>query len=67
MKKVMLKTTLSLALTLASSQIFASGFALNEQSVSGMGTGFAGRSSSLMMQAPCLVTLPVCPVCKVSK
>lgn len=46
MKKVMLKTTLGLAVTLASSQIFASGFALNEQSVSGMGTGFAGRSSS---------------------
>ena len=46
MKKVMLKTTLSLAVTLASSQIFASGFALNEQSISGMGTGFAGRSSS---------------------
>ena len=45
MKKVMLKTTLGLAVTLASSQIFASGFALNEQSVSGMGTGFAGRSS----------------------
>ena len=45
MKKVMLKTTLSLAVTLASSQIFASGFALNEQSISGMGTGFAGRSS----------------------
>lgn len=46
MKKVMLKTTLSLAVTLASSQLFASGFALNEQSISGMGTGFAGRSSS---------------------
>ena len=46
MKKVMLKTTLGLAVTLASSQIFASGFALNEQSVSGMGTGFAGRSSA---------------------
>jgi len=46
MKKVMLKTTLGLAVTLASSQIFASGFALNEQSISGMGTGFAGRSSS---------------------
>ncbi|MGF6518409.1 long-chain fatty acid transport protein [Pseudomonas sp. BT76 TE3572] len=46
MKKVMLKTTLSLAVTLASTQIFASGFALNEQSISGMGTGFAGRSSS---------------------
>ncbi|VVN66603.1 OmpP1/FadL family transporter [Pseudomonas fluorescens] len=46
MKKVMLKTTLSLAVTLASTQIFASGFAVNEQSISGMGTGFAGRSSS---------------------
>ncbi|MGF6285470.1 OmpP1/FadL family transporter [Pseudomonas silensiensis] len=46
MKKVMLKTTLSLAVTVASTQIFASGFALNEQSISGMGTGFAGRSSS---------------------
>ncbi|MFL1524466.1 OmpP1/FadL family transporter [Pseudomonas sp. O230] len=46
MKKVMLKTTLSLAVTMASTQIFASGFALNEQSISGMGTGFAGRSSS---------------------
>ncbi|MGV8890440.1 MAG: OmpP1/FadL family transporter [Pseudomonas sp.] len=46
MNKVMLKTTLSLAVTLASAQIFASGFAINEQSISGMGTGFAGRSSS---------------------
>ncbi|MEE1867071.1 OmpP1/FadL family transporter [Pseudomonas auratipiscis] len=46
MKKVMLKTSLGLAVTLASTQLFASGFALNEQSVSGMGTGFAGRSSS---------------------
>lgn len=46
MKKVILKTTLSLAVTLASTQIFANGFALNEQSISGMGTGFAGRSSS---------------------
>ncbi|KAA0948280.1 MULTISPECIES: outer membrane protein transport protein [unclassified Pseudomonas] len=46
MKKVMLKTTLSLAIAMVSSQLFASGFALNEQSVSGMGTGFAGRSSS---------------------
>ena len=45
MKKVMLKTTLSLAVTLASTQIFAAGFAINEQSISGMGTGFAGRSS----------------------
>jgi len=46
MKKVMLKTTISLAVALASTQIFASGFALNEQSISGMGTGFAGRSSA---------------------
>ncbi|EPL14933.1 OmpP1/FadL family transporter [Pseudomonas sp. CF161] len=46
MKKVMLKTTISLAVAMASSQLFASGFALNEQSISGMGTGFAGRSSS---------------------
>ncbi|URM27454.1 outer membrane protein transport protein [Pseudomonas frederiksbergensis] len=46
MKKVMLKTSLSFAVALASTQIFASGFALNEQSISGMGTGFAGRSSS---------------------
>ncbi|KJZ50001.1 MULTISPECIES: OmpP1/FadL family transporter [Pseudomonas] len=46
MKKVMLKTTLSLAVAMASTQIFASGFAINEQSISGMGTGFAGRSSA---------------------
>lgn len=46
MKKAMIKTTLSLAVTLASTQLFASGFALNEQSISGMGVGFAGRSSS---------------------
>ncbi|WP_160106426.1 OmpP1/FadL family transporter [Pseudomonas izuensis] len=46
MKKVMLKTTISLAVALASTQIFASGFALNEQSISGMGTGYAGRSSA---------------------
>ena len=46
MKKVMLKTSLAVAVTLASSQLFAAGFALNEQSISSMGTGFAGRSSS---------------------
>ncbi|MCO7596617.1 MULTISPECIES: OmpP1/FadL family transporter [Pseudomonas] len=46
MKKAMLKTSLGVAVALASSQLLASGFALNEQSVSGMGTGFAGRSSS---------------------
>jgi long-chain fatty acid transport protein len=46
MKKVMLKTTLALSVSLAASQLFAAGFAINEQSISGMGTGFAGRSSS---------------------
>ncbi|RMT84873.1 Aromatic hydrocarbon degradation protein [Pseudomonas viridiflava] len=46
MTKVMNRTTLGLAIGLASTQLFAAGFALNEQSVSGMGTGFAGRSSS---------------------
>ncbi|MCI8209349.1 Long-chain fatty acid transport protein [Pseudomonas sp. S25] len=46
MKKVMLKTTLGLTVSLAASQLFAAGFAINEQSISGMGTGFAGRSSS---------------------
>jgi long-chain fatty acid transport protein len=46
MTKVMHRTTLGLAIGLASTQVFASGFALNEQSISGMGLGFAGRSSS---------------------
>ncbi|WP_312934650.1 OmpP1/FadL family transporter [Pseudomonas sp.] len=46
MKKVMLKTSLGMAVAFASTQLFAAGFALNEQSVSGMGTGFAGRSSA---------------------
>lgn len=46
MKRVMLKTSLGMAVALASSQLLASGFALNEQSVSGMGNGFAGRSSA---------------------
>ena len=45
-KKTIYKTTLSLAISLTSCQLFASGFALNEQSISAMGTGFAGRSSS---------------------
>jgi long-chain fatty acid transport protein len=40
------KTCLSLALASATSHGFASGFAINEQSVSNMGTAFAGRSSS---------------------
>ncbi|MDZ5602065.1 outer membrane protein transport protein [Pseudomonas sp. RP23018S] len=46
MKRVMLKTSLGMAVAFASTQLFAAGFALNEQSVSGMGTGFAGRSSA---------------------
>lgn len=46
MKKIMLKTTLALAVSLASAQLLAAGFALNEQSISGMGTGYAGRSSA---------------------
>lgn len=46
MKKAMLKTSLGVAIALASGQLLANGFALNEQSISGMGTGFAGRSSS---------------------
>jgi len=44
--KRVVKTCLSLALASAASHGFASGFAINEQSVSSMGTAFAGRSSS---------------------
>ncbi|MDH4565552.1 transporter [Pseudomonas sp. BN414] len=40
------KTALALAVSAASSYSLAAGFALNEQSVSSMGTAFAGRSSS---------------------
>ncbi|MHA3737786.1 OmpP1/FadL family transporter [Pseudomonas sp. Eth.TT006] len=46
MKKITLKNTLGLAVVLASSNVLAGGFALNEQSISAMGSGFAGRSSS---------------------
>ncbi|ARQ73949.1 Long-chain fatty acid transport protein [Pseudomonas fragi] len=46
MNKKLLKSTLALSVTFVSTQLFAGGFALNEQSVSSMGTGFAGRSSS---------------------
>ena len=46
MSKRLLKTGLAIAITATSSHGFASGFALNEQSISGMGTSFAGRSSS---------------------
>jgi len=44
--KRVVKTCLSLALASAASPAFAGGFAINEQSVSSMGTAFAGRSSS---------------------
>src|SRR5476651_1672679 len=41
-----LKGALALCVSLASTQLLAGGFALNEQSISSMGTGYAGRSSS---------------------
>jgi long-chain fatty acid transport protein len=40
------KTCLSLTIATVAGQSFAGGYALNEQSVSGMGTAYAGRSSS---------------------
>jgi long-chain fatty acid transport protein len=46
MKHTWLKTTLALAIGAVANQSLAGGFALNEQSVSNMGTAFAGRSSS---------------------
>ena len=46
MKTTWLKTALAVAVGAVSSQAMAAGFALNEQSISGMGTSFAGRSSS---------------------
>ncbi len=45
-KTTWFKTTLALAIGALSGQALAAGFALNEQSISGMGTSFAGRSSS---------------------
>jgi hypothetical protein len=59
MKKVLLKNTIGFAVAVASTQLFAAGFALNEQSISGMGTGFAGRSSSADDASTYLVTQPV--------
>jgi len=44
--KRVVKTCLSIAFISAASQSVAGGFAINEQSVSSMGTAFAGRSSS---------------------
>ncbi|MGE4408761.1 OmpP1/FadL family transporter, partial [Pseudomonas sp.] len=46
MKTTWLKTAAAVAAGVLSSQAMAAGFALNEQSISGMGTSFAGRSSS---------------------
>ncbi|WP_407296647.1 OmpP1/FadL family transporter [Stutzerimonas zhaodongensis] len=46
MKKTWLKTAIVVAVGALSTQAMAAGFALNEQSISGMGTSFAGRSSS---------------------
>lgn len=46
MKKTWLKTAIAVAVGALSTQALAAGFALNEQSISGMGTSFAGRSSS---------------------
>ncbi|MGY8821490.1 MAG: OmpP1/FadL family transporter [Pseudomonadales bacterium] len=46
MKKTWLKTAIAVAVGALSTQVMAAGFALNEQSISGMGTSFAGRSSS---------------------
>lgn len=46
MIKYAFKTALAVAVATASCQVLANGLAVNEQSVSGMGTSFAGRSSS---------------------
>ncbi|MDD0844271.1 outer membrane protein transport protein [Pseudomonas sp. Gutcm_11s] len=47
MKKLWLKTSLALAVGAVSTHSLGNGIAINEQSVSGMGTSFAGRSSSV--------------------
>ncbi|MEK1938957.1 MAG: outer membrane protein transport protein [Pseudomonas sp.] len=46
MKHAWFKTTLALTISAAASNALAGGFALNEQSISGMGSSYAGRSSS---------------------
>lgn len=46
MNKNRLNGALALCISVASTPLFAGGFDLNEQSISAMGTGFAGRSSS---------------------
>ncbi|MGL4319149.1 MAG: OmpP1/FadL family transporter, partial [Pseudomonas sp.] len=47
MKQTWLKTTLALAVSAISTHSLGNGIAINEQSVSGMGTAFAGRASSV--------------------
>ncbi|MBV6659735.1 OmpP1/FadL family transporter [Pseudomonas yamanorum] len=47
MKKIILKTGISLAAICVSTPLFASGFALGEQSISSQGTSLAGRTSSV--------------------
>ena len=46
MKKLWLKTSLALAVGAVSTHSLGNGIAINEQSVSGMGTSFAGRAST---------------------
>ncbi|TBV13023.1 OmpP1/FadL family transporter [Stutzerimonas kirkiae] len=46
MKNACLKTTLAMTAGVLGGQALAAGYALNEQSISGMGTSFAGRSSA---------------------
>mgnify|MGYP002039271642 FL=1 len=46
MSKTILRTGLAIAIASTSTYGLASGFALNEQSIAGMGMSFAGRSSS---------------------
>ena len=46
MKKLWLKTSLALAIGAVSTHSLGNGIAINEQSVSGMGTSFAGRASA---------------------
>ncbi len=47
MKKLWLKTSLALAVGAVSTHSLGNGIAINEQSVSGMGTSFAGRASAV--------------------
>lgn len=47
MKNLWLKTSLALAIGAVSTHSLGNGIAINEQSVSGMGTSFAGRASTV--------------------